>query len=71
MRADIVVLDETHPALIGRSRRRPPGLVDILRRQSLRETVFVAGEQLVKDRRHRNEAAIARRFEKAMMRLMN
>ena len=55
MRADIVVLDDAHPALIGRS---GDGLLDswiFSGGNACVKHVFVAGEQLVKDRRHRHE----------------
>ncbi len=71
MRADIIVLDETHPALIGRSGDNLLNSWIFSGGNPCVKHVFVGGEQLVKDRRHRDEAAVARRFEKAMKRLMN
>jgi formimidoylglutamate deiminase len=69
MRADIVVLDDNHPALIGRA---GDALLDswiFCGGNACVRHVFVAGEQVVKDRRHKEEDAVAARFRRTMKRL--
>jgi formiminoglutamate deiminase len=69
-RADIVVLDGDHPALVGRTGDAILDSWIFAAGDRCVEHVFVAGEQVIEDRQHRDEAAIAARFRKAMMRLM-
>ena len=70
-RADVVVLDGEHPALVGRT---DDGIVDswiFSGGNACVKDVFVAGRQVVKDGRHANEAAIAKRFKAALSRLQS
>ena len=70
-RADVVVLDGEHPALVGRT---GDGIVDswiFSGGNACVKDVFVAGRQVVKDGRHANEAAIAKRFKAALSRLQS
>jgi len=68
-RADIAVLDPDHPALAGRS---GDAILDTwifsAGNDAIRD-VFVAGRQVVKDRRHLDEERIAHRFRAAVERL--
>jgi formimidoylglutamate deiminase len=68
-RADIVVLDGEHPALCGRA---GDGILDswiFSGGNPCVKDVFVAGRQVVRDRRHADEPAIAERFRSALGRL--
>ena len=70
-RADIVVLDGEHPALVGRT---GDGILDswiFSGGNACVKDVFVAGRQVVKDGRHAKEAAIAKRFKAALSRLQS
>jgi len=68
-RADIVVLDDAHPSLIG---RRGDAVLDtwiFSGGNACVKDVFVAGRQVVSNRAHEKEDAIKRRFESALARL--
>jgi formimidoylglutamate deiminase len=68
-RADIVVLDDDHPSLIGRA---GDALLDswiFSGGNACVKDVFVAGEHLVRDRRHIREEDIERAFRAAVKRL--
>ena len=70
-RADIVVLDADHPALIG---RRGDAALDswiFSGGNGCVRDVFVAGRAVVRDRRHAEEDAITSRFRAALARLAN
>ncbi len=68
-RADIVVLDSEHPTLVGRSDDALlDGWIFSGGRACVRH-VMVGGEQVVTDRRHRNEDAILARFRQTLSRL--
>jgi formimidoylglutamate deiminase len=68
-RADIMVLDADHPALIGRSRDDALDSWIFSGGNSCVKDMIVAGVHLVKDRHHRNEGEIAREFRAAIKRL--
>ena len=65
-RADFVVLDPDHPALVG---RHGEAVVDSFvfcgGNEAVRD-VFIGGRQIVKDRRHVGEAAAGERFRRAL-----
>jgi formimidoylglutamate deiminase len=68
-RADIAVLDDEHPALIGRSKDSAlDSWIFSGGNQCVRD-VFVAGKPVVEDRRHINEETIFKNFRAAVKRL--
>jgi formimidoylglutamate deiminase len=68
-RADIVALDPEHPALLGRTGDELLDSWIFSGGNSCVKDVFVAGERIVKDRRHVREAAIAGKFRATIERL--
>jgi formimidoylglutamate deiminase len=69
-RADIVILDETHPALIGRDGDALlDGWVFAAARPPIRE-VWAGGERVVESGVHRGRAAAAESFRRTMLRLL-
>jgi formimidoylglutamate deiminase len=71
LRADIVVLDADHPALIGRS---GDAILDSWIFSGGNECVrdvFVGGRHLVKDRKHVHERAITQRYRETLARLQD
>jgi formimidoylglutamate deiminase len=68
-RADIVILDADHPALLGRQGDRVLDSWIFSGGNSCVKDVFVAGEQVVKDRHHFREEAIAAKFRATVERL--
>lgn len=69
LRADITVLDEEHPALIGRQGDAVLDSWIFSGGNPCVSDVFVAGRQVVKDHRHINEDAIKKNFQAAVKRL--
>jgi formimidoylglutamate deiminase len=69
-RADIAVLDGEHPALIGRKGDQVIDSWIFSGGNACVSDVFVAGKQVVEDRRHINEEAILKRFRTTVERLM-
>jgi formimidoylglutamate deiminase len=69
MRADIVVLDPDHPALIGRSGDAALDSWIFSGGNACVKHVFVAGRQLVQDGRHIHEEQILKGFRVALARL--
>ena len=68
--ADIVVLDDTHPALAG---RRQDQLIDawvFAAGDGAVHTVFAGGHRVVADGRHIGRDAIRQRFDDTMRRLL-
>ena len=70
-RADIVVLDEDHPALIARSGDDVLDSWIFSGGAACVRDVFVGGRQVVSDRRHVNESAIIDRYRKAAESLLS
>lgn len=68
-RADITVLDDDHPALIGRSEDSALDSWIFSGGNSCVRDVFVAGNHVVQDRRHIREEAILKNFRAAVKRL--
>jgi formimidoylglutamate deiminase len=68
-RADIAVLDDEHPALIGRSEDSALDSWIFSGGNACVRDVFVAGKQVVEDRRHIKEEAIFKNFRAAVKRL--
>ena len=68
-RADITVLDEDHPALIGRSMDSALDSWIFSGGNACVRDVFVAGNHVVQDRRHIREEAIEKNFRAAVKRL--
>jgi formimidoylglutamate deiminase len=68
-RADIAVLDDEHPALIGRSGDSALDSWIFSGGNACVSDVFVAGDHLVEDRRHIKEEAILKNFRAAVKRL--
>lgn len=68
-RADIAVLDDEHPALIGRSGDSVLDSWIFSGGNACVRDVFVAGEPVVTDRRHIKEEAIEKKFRAAVKRL--
>lgn len=68
-RADFVVLDESHPALIGRTGDQVLDSWIFSGGNPCVRDVFVAGRQAVADRHHRDEERIAKSFNAAVARL--
>jgi formimidoylglutamate deiminase len=68
-RADIVVLDADHPALIGREGDRILDSWIFFGGNACVNDVFVAGEPVVKDRRHVREVEIEKGFRATVARL--
>ncbi|MGE0007622.1 MAG: formimidoylglutamate deiminase [Parvibaculaceae bacterium] len=68
-RADIAVLDDEHPALIGRSGDQVLDSWIFSGGNACVRDVFVAGRQVVEDRRHVKEEAILGNFRAAVKRL--
>jgi len=68
-RADITVLDDEHPALIGRSEDSALDSWIFSGGNACVRDVFVAGTQVVEDRRHVKEEAIFKNFRAAVKRL--
>lgn len=68
-RADIAVLDDEHPALIGRSGDAALDSWIFSGGNACVRDVFVAGEHVVEDRRHIKEDAILQNFRAAVKRL--
>jgi formimidoylglutamate deiminase len=69
LRADIVILDEDHPALIG---RKGDALLDswiFSGGNACVKDVIVAGKPVIQERRHGKEEHITRRFRAALARL--
>jgi formimidoylglutamate deiminase len=69
LRADIVILDEDHPSLIG---RKGDALLDswiFSGGNGCVKEVIVAGKPVIQERRHGNEESITRRFRAALARL--
>ena len=64
-RADIVVLDEEHPALIGRTKDQVLDSWVFSGGAACVRDVFVGGRQVVSDRRHVRESSIVDRYRKA------
>ncbi len=69
LRADITVLDDDHPALIGRSQDSALDSWIFSGGNSCVRDVFVAGHHVVQDRRHIREEAILKNFRAAVKRL--
>jgi formimidoylglutamate deiminase len=69
LRADITVLDDEHPALIGRSEDSALDSWIFSGGNACVRDVFVAGRHVVQDRRHVKEEAIANKFRAAVKRL--
>ena len=70
-RADIVVLDHTHPRLIGRNQNQ---LIDswiFSGNSNLVSQVFVGGEHVIKDGRHIREQEIGKRFAETILKLVD
>jgi formimidoylglutamate deiminase len=70
-RADITVLDDDHPALIGRSGDSALDSWIFSGGNACVRDVFVAGNHVVQDRRHIREEAILKNFRAAVKRLTN
>ena len=68
-RADIAVLDDDHPALIGRSQDSALDSWIFSGGNSCIRDVFVAGSHVVQERRHIREEAILKNFRAAVKRL--
>jgi formimidoylglutamate deiminase len=68
-RADIAVLDDKHPALIGRNGDQAVDSWIFSGGNSCVRDVFVAGEHVVEDRRHIREESILQNFRAAVKRL--
>ncbi|WP_119387987.1 formimidoylglutamate deiminase [Taklimakanibacter lacteus] len=68
-RADIAVLDDGHPALIGRSGDSALDSWIFSGGNACMRDVFVAGEHVVQERRHIREEAIEKKFRAAVKRL--
>ena len=68
-RADITVLDDEHPALIGRSGDSALDSWIFSGGNACVRDVFVAGTHVVQDRRHIREEAIEKNFRAAVKRL--
>jgi formimidoylglutamate deiminase len=68
-RADIAVLDDEHPSLIGRAGDAVFDTWIFSGGNACVKDVFVAGEHLVKDRHHIREEQIERAFRAAVKRL--
>jgi formimidoylglutamate deiminase len=68
-RADIAVLDDEHPALIGRSEDSALDSWIFSGGNACIRDVFVAGEHIVQDRRHIREEVIRKKFRAAVKRL--
>ena len=64
-RADFVVLDEEHPALIGRTKDEALDSWVFSGGAACVRDVFVGGRQVVSDHRHVRESAIVDRYRKA------
>ena len=69
-RADIAVLDDDHPVLIGRIEDAVLDTWIFSGGNSCVKDMIVAGHHVVKDRHHHNEAIIARDFRAAVRRLV-
>jgi formimidoylglutamate deiminase len=69
LRADIMVLDDDCPALIGRSGDAALDTWIFSGGNACVKDVFVGGRHVVKDRHHINEDRIAQRFREAIRRL--
>jgi formimidoylglutamate deiminase len=69
LRFDIAVLDQEHPLLAGRRNDAALDSWIFSGGTALVKDVFVAGRQVVKDRRHIHEDMIARNFRAALRRL--
>ena len=69
LRFDIAVLDQEHPLLAGRRNDAALDTWIFSGGTALVKDVFVAGRQVVKDRRHIHEDMIARNFRAALRRL--
>jgi formimidoylglutamate deiminase len=68
-RADMVILDEDHPSLIG---RKGDALLDswiFSGGNACVKDVIVAGKPVIQERKHGNEDRITRRFRAALARL--
>lgn len=70
LRADIVVLDEDHPALIARRGGQALDSWIFCGGAACVRDVFVGGRQVVRQGRHVNEAAIVSRYRNAAERLL-
>jgi formimidoylglutamate deiminase len=68
-RADVAVLDDEHPALIGRSGDSAVDSWIFSGGNACIRDVFVAGDHMVQDRRHIREEAIEKNFRAAVKRL--
>ena len=68
-RADIIVLDDDHPSLIGREHDAALDTWIFSAGNALVKDVLVAGRHIIKDRHHPSEEVIARRFGAAVRRL--
>jgi formimidoylglutamate deiminase len=69
LRADIAVLDDDHPALIGRSEDSALDSWIFSGGNACIRDVFVAGDHMVQDRRHIREETIEKNFRAAVKRL--
>jgi formimidoylglutamate deiminase len=69
LRCDIAVLDAGHPLLAGRTEDAALDTWIFSGGNALVKDVFVAGQQVVKDRHHIHEDKIARNFRAALRRL--
>jgi formimidoylglutamate deiminase len=69
LRCDIAVLDAEHPLLAGRTEDAALDTWIFSGGNALVKDVFVAGQQVVKDRHHIHEDKIARNFRAALRRL--
>ena len=70
-RADIVVLDEDHPALIARTEDEVLDSWIFAGGAACVSNVFVGGRKVVSEGRHVNEAAIVGRYRKAAESLLH
>ena len=70
LRADIAVLDDDHPVLIGRADDAVLDTWIFSGGNACVKDMIVAGRHVVKDRHHQNEAIIARDFRAAIRRLV-
>lgn len=66
---DVVVLDTEHPALVGRSEENALDAWVFSGNSTPVRDVMVGGQWVVRDGRHRNQAAIASAFARTMRRL--
>ena len=68
-RADIAILDDSHPALVGRSGDAALDTWIFSAGNAVVKDVLVAGRHVVKDRHHMHEDRIASTFQAALKRL--